>query len=182
MKFAYIMRGIPGSGKSTVARQLASQGAIHSTDDLCMVNGEYQFDTALAPERHAQNLFNFVKSLEAGVYCVVVDNTNVKVQQYEPYVKAAREHGYVPIFVEMAHPTLEEATERNTHGVPREVINQMIMDWEPAQHCVTVAKVDAAYETVKALQTRTRGMVFFAFGSGGALVLLIVLISAWLRS
>jgi tRNA uridine 5-carbamoylmethylation protein Kti12 len=50
MRYAFIMRGIPGSGKSTVASMLrqafiddenpAGNYVVHSTDDLCMVDGE----------------------------------------------------------------------------------------------------------------------------------------------
>ncbi len=149
MKHVYIMRGIPGSGKSSIAWDLPAlvicgSSAIHSTDDLCMVDGEYKFDLELAPQRHAQNLENFKASLEKGMEVVVVDNTNIKVQQYEPYVTAAQAAGYRVAFVELLHPTLDEAVERSTHGVPRETINQMILDWEPSQHCVTVDAVSNA--------------------------------------
>ncbi|GAG25938.1 unnamed protein product, partial [marine sediment metagenome] len=136
LKTVHIMRGVPGSGKSTVARSIAcsypgsfnstdpekgewvTDYAIHSTDDLCMVDGEYQFDIELAGERHAQNLENFKDSLERGVPCVIVDNTNVKISQFAPYADAAQAAGYAVVFVEVAHPSLEVAVERNTHGVP----------------------------------------------------------------
>jgi adenylate kinase family enzyme len=39
------MRGLPGSGKSTKAKELAGeQGLVFSTDDFFMVNGKYIFD------------------------------------------------------------------------------------------------------------------------------------------
>ena len=38
IKYAYIMRGIPGSGKSTAAKKIAGEeGKIHSTDTYFMV-------------------------------------------------------------------------------------------------------------------------------------------------
>ena len=189
LRYAFILRGIPGSGKSTVARWIlngalshwmdTSAAIIHSTDDLCMVDGEYRYDPLLAPERHVQNLANFVESLESKIPCVIVDNTNVKVQYYEPYLRAAQEHGYTPVIVEMAHPPLEVAVERNTHGVPYEIINQMILDWEPAQHCVTVEKVNEACEIVTTLQTRTRNYVLIGIGIGMVLGIVISRISTW---
>jgi len=187
-KYAIIMRGIPGSGKSTVAKMIAegcfpgqfsstdvdegqwfSDYVIHSTDDLCMVDGEYQFDIELAGERHAQNLENFKWSMEDGIECVICDNTNVKFSQYSPYIRAAESAGYRVVLVEMPHPAPILAAARNAHGVPLETINQMILDWEPAQHCVTVDKVNQAYETVKFLQDRFKLFVIAAFGIGALL-------------
>jgi len=171
MKTVYIMRGIPGSGKSSIAWDLPAlvicgSSAIHSTDDLCMVDGVYQFDAELAPQRHAQNLENFKASLEKGVEVVVVDNTNVKVQQYEPYVTEARAAGYRVAFVELLHPTLDEAVERNTHGVPLETINQMILDWEPSQHCAIIEDVNKAALVVEHLSKTYRLLIGVALSVG----------------
>ena len=191
MKFAYIMRGIPGSGKSTVAEQIVEsygycgpgEPVIHSTDNLCMVDGEYRFDPELAAQRHAQNLNEFRASLDAGVPRVICDNTNIKVKQFAPYVEAAQAHGYQVVIVELVHPALDVAVERNSHGVPREVINQMILDWEPAQHCVTVDAVNEAAGIVVALQGRTRGLIAAGFATGftaGAVVGALIVAVAWL--
>ncbi|KKN88798.1 hypothetical protein LCGC14_0244050 [marine sediment metagenome] len=194
-KFAFIMRGIPGSGKSTVAKMIArgcfpgktsrdgsrrlTDAAIHSTDDLCMVDGEYKFDVALAGERHAQNLQNFKDSCAAGKPCVIVDNTNVKTEQYHPYIKAAEAEGYRVVIVELPHPATIVAAQRNTHGVPIECINQMVLDWEPAQHCVTVAKVQHAAQVVGRMQKALRAALLVGFSAGAALGALCVGL-AWL--
>ena len=184
LKIVYIMRGIPGSGKSTVAELIASREypgvlAIHSTDDLCMVDGEYQFDIKLAGERHEQNYQNFLGSLEKGVPVVIVDNTNVKVQHYAAYVEAAQAADYARVFVEVAHPSLEVAVERNTHGVSEEIVNQMILDWEPSQHCVTVEAVNDAAAVVKLLQAREKFLVWFGFGVGSLIGSFFIAL-AWL--
>jgi len=132
MKIAYIMRGIPGSGKSTVARQLVSggRGIIHSTDELRTVKGKYIFDPQTDWKKHQRNLELFCKSLKEGVPIVVCDNTNVKKSQYGIYVTAAKAAGYMVAIVSMPHPNPEEAAARNTHGVPIHAIKKMILDWE----------------------------------------------------
>jgi tRNA uridine 5-carbamoylmethylation protein Kti12 len=176
MKTAFIMRGIPGSGKSTTVRELirgydnlALSVAVHSTDDLCMVDGEYKFDIELAGARHAQNLENFCDSVADGVPCVICDNTNVKTAQYQAYVDAAELMGYMVVIVELVHPKPGVAYERNSHGVPLEVIERMISDWEPAQHCVTVENTKVAMDTVKKLVRFRRAAHVASFVMGAIL-------------
>ncbi len=196
-KFAFIMRGIPGSGKSTVAKMIArgcfpgqanldgskwfSDAVIHSTDDLCMVDGVYQFDAALAGERHAQNLQNFKDSCAAGKPCVIVDNTNVKTEQYLPYIKAAEAAGYRVVIVELPHPAPIVAAQRNAHGVPIETINQMVLDWEPSQHCVTVEKVMDSARIVSNMQKALRAAIIISF-TGGAVLGALGASLLWLMS
>lgn len=197
-RYAFIMRGIPGSGKSTVAKKIGkglfpgqfvgtlndrgswvTDYVIHSTDDLCMVDGEYQWAVELEVERHAQNLQNFKDSCAAGKPCVIVDNTNVKTEQYHPYMKAAEDHGYRVVLVELPHPAPLVAAQRNAHGVPLEVINQMVMDWEPSQHCVTVAKVEHAARVVSNMQKALKSAILIGFVSGSVFGALCVGL-AWL--
>ena len=195
MKYAYIIRGIPGSGKSTVAKKIAdghradasmndadARCSIHSTDDLCMVDGEYQFDAELAPARHAQNLENFKESLAMGIPCVIVDNTNVSQAQYGPYVHAARDEGYSVAFVELPHPPPLVAANRNTHGVPMEVITKMILHWEPSQHTATIDAVLDAHTALLRIERRFRNTVITVFGLGAVAGIVMTLLSQWLTS
>jgi 2',3'-cyclic-nucleotide 3'-phosphodiesterase len=194
----FIMRGVPGSGKSTVARKIASSYpgefkgtdpekghwetdyAIHSTDDLCIVDGEYQFDIELAGERHAQNLENFRASLDKRVPCVIVDNTNVKVSQFAPYVEAAHDAAYAVVFVELHHPALMVAVDRNTHGVPLETISEMMHDWEPSQRSDRVDEEMAkAAKVVELMQSSMKAFIWAGVGVGSFLGAFVVAV-AWL--
>lgn len=128
----YIMRGIPGSGKSTKSRELAgSNGSIHSTDEYFLVDGEYVFDPNKLAEYHARNLEAFTQSLRDSVEIVICDNTNVQIGHMLPYLQAAQIHGYEIWIVEMAHPDPNVAATRNTHGVTVDGIRRMISRWEP---------------------------------------------------
>jgi len=134
MKKAYIMRGVPGSGKSTRAKEIASaysNSAIHSTDDLFAVGGEYRFDPSKLGEYHAENLRRFVGSLKSDVECVILDNTNSQLWEYDRYIRAAELHGYIVEIVRMPMVPAEVSFYLNTHGVPLASIQAMIARWEP---------------------------------------------------
>lgn len=135
-----IMRGIPGSGKSTKAKSLVGQGKIHSTDDVIEAGGDYNefFAKMIAnkdfnplSQAHSTNLKNAIQSMSAGVTPVIVDNTNIKQNEPKAYVMAALEMGYADNnikFVDIGTAGLEaeELAKRNAHGVPLEKIKAMI--------------------------------------------------------
>lgn len=131
MKIAYIMRGVPGSYKSTLAKILAGTvGAIHSTDEYFVVDGEYRFDPTLLEEYHDQNFVAFCQSINNGVPIVICDNTNSAHWHYERYAEAASKAGYRVVYVAMPHPTPEVAASRTIHNVPVHAIRRMIEGWE----------------------------------------------------
>jgi hypothetical protein len=64
---------------------------------------------------------------------VFVDNTNIHGWEYINYEKLANLHGYEVEIIEIpfdANNALEYF-ERNTHGVPLEVIERMCREYEP---------------------------------------------------
>jgi predicted kinase len=131
MKKAFIMRGLPGSGKSTKARELAgSEGVIHSTDDFFMVDGEYRFVPADIKANHDRNFIAFCMSLEKGIPIVICDNTNSKHWEYARYEEAAKKAGYEVEIVSMPHPSVATAVARTLHKVPQGAIEAMLLRWE----------------------------------------------------
>ena len=132
MAVAFILRGVPGSGKSTFAKRLISRagGAIHSTDEFFMVDGEYRFDPVLLAEYHERNFQAFCQSLKCEVPVVVCDNCNVRRWQFHNYIAAAKAAGYVVVVITMPHPTAEVAAQRSQHNVPMENIQRMLERWE----------------------------------------------------
>lgn len=131
MKRVTIMRGVPGSGKSTAAKLLAGEiGVIHSTDSYFYINGKYVHDISLLSQNHERNFKAFCESLRKGVAIVICDNTNVQRAHFARYVSVAEAAGYQVDIVTMPHPDLEVAAARNEHGAPLETIRQMIVDWE----------------------------------------------------
>jgi predicted kinase len=149
-----VMVGIPGSGKSTKAKQLVGNGVIHSTDDVIEKNGDYnQFfanmiansDFSPLGRMHKFNFQNAVTSMKNGVSPVIIDNTNIRANEPKNYVEAALNLGYDDNnikFIEIGTGGLsaEELAQRNTHGVPLDKIKSMIQAYESASP-ITLQKV-----------------------------------------
>lgn len=135
-----LMRGCPGSGKSTQAKKLAMGGAVHSTDDVIESKGDYRAffeemkkknNFSALSRMHSLNLQNAKKSMADGVTPVVIDNTNLRPAEMKQYVMAALQLGYSDnnikiVNVGIGGVTAEELAARNTHGVPLDKIEQMI--------------------------------------------------------
>ena len=152
---AIIMRGIPGSGKTTAAKDLASGfgkipggfltescvtyfvtddgkkiAAIHSTDEFFMKDGEYRWTQSDLHRNHTANHKAFCESMKNKIPLVICDNTNSTRKEFWRYKSAAEENNYLVSFHELPHPTVAEANARNTHNVPSDVIKKMIERWE----------------------------------------------------
>jgi tRNA uridine 5-carbamoylmethylation protein Kti12 len=152
-RFAYIMRGIPGSGKSTTAYAIASQNGklspvlhdsvlkfyddgklyavIHSTDSHFLSDGQYKFVPFKLGHYHQLNFQKFEASCDAETPIVICDNTNTTIKEFSKYLESARRRGYITAVIEMPHPSVEVAVERNLHSVPEEAIQKMLNRWEP---------------------------------------------------
>lgn len=123
-KNLYLLRGLPGAGKSTLARQL---GCTHfETDSFFMVDGEYKFDPSKLKDAHkwCQNEVHnaMILNVTAGDHSdIVVSNTFTQDWEMEPYVELANSWGYrvFSIIVENRHGGV------NKHGVPEEKLEQM---------------------------------------------------------
>ena len=129
------MRGLPGSGKSTKAESLA--GTRVSADMFFMEDGEYKFDRTKLGQAHAWCQASAEGRLKAGVYPVIVDNTNLSQSELMVYAKIAKSAGAA---FEVAYSPapwamdVDECTKRNTHGVPRESIERMLSRfWRPGE-------------------------------------------------
>lgn len=133
-----IMRGLPGSGKSTQAKLYANQynAVICSADDYFMTDdGRYLYDADEIRAAHAVCKLKARVALAKGEN-VIIDNTNIKLRDMQEYFDMAKNYG---AHVHIAHsPTewamdVEECAKRNVHGVPKEVIQRMKDNWYQMQ-------------------------------------------------
>ena len=118
-KVLYIVRGIPGSGKSTFAKTLG--GTHYETDMFYMVDGKYQFDGTKLKEAHNWCQNKVKTDMMVGREKIVVSNTFTQEWEMVPYFEMAKEFGYktFSIIVENRHGGTNE------HGVPDEVLTKM---------------------------------------------------------
>lgn len=149
-----IMRGIPGSGKSTMAKSLVKEGTIHSTDNVIESWGDYnQFfanmveskDFSPLSRAHSKNLTNAIASIKEGKSPVVFDNTNIKMNEPKRLVEMALKLGLDEKNIKIVDIgtnglTAEKLAERNSHGVALEKIQSMIASHK-GQGEMTVKKI-----------------------------------------
>lgn len=142
-----ILRGIPGSGKSTYQTEYCPKATVFSADHFFIEeDGHYNFDPTKLPDAHAQCLRRFAAQValvpelllsmaadgkleeEVDDYArnlhFIVDNTNISVAEIAPYYQFAEAHGlYAKILTIL--PNWQVAAQRNIHDVPSTKIWQM---------------------------------------------------------
>ena len=112
-----LIRGLPGSGKSTMAQ---SMGITHFEADMFfMKDGQYQFNHTKIKEAHEWCQNQTKKALNRGEQ-VVVSNTFVKKWEMQPYYDMCHDVSIITL----------TGNYGNIHGVPEEVIERMRSNWE----------------------------------------------------
>jgi len=119
-----LIRGLPGSGKTTMAQEYVSDGYAHcEADQFFMRDGEYVFDPKQLKQAHRWCLNTAMTHIRDGVSCVV-SNTFTQKWEMQPYLDLAEDYGACVSMV------IADGDWGSTHGVPQSAIERMRSRWE----------------------------------------------------
>lgn len=145
----FIVRGLPGSGKTSLGHKLSL--LVYAADDFFVdEDGRYNFDPAKLGQAHAACQDNVRKALNYGCEEVAVTNTFTQRWEIQPYLDLVKEVNenlafqavdreeedeFEPIrvtVIDMFDGGLsdEELSSRNVHGVPAAGIAAMRSRYE----------------------------------------------------
>jgi predicted kinase len=145
----YIVRGLPGSGKTTRAESIVVEiGCVmYAADDYMIEDGVYKFDGSKLAAAHAACQFNTRAALGLG-QSVVVHNTFTQGWEFTPYVRIAEEAGAKVEVIDIFDGGCSDATlaERNVHGVPLAGIVAMRARWDADLAAAQAAEPRAPWE------------------------------------
>jgi predicted kinase len=116
-----IVRGLPGSGKSSFAESIFPGYKICTADDFHMVDGIYVWKQENAHKAHIYCQDKCKELMTRAISPVVVANTSTTEREMDPYYKMAEEYGYevFSVIVENRHGGI------NSHNVPEETLQKM---------------------------------------------------------
>jgi predicted kinase len=129
-KILYIVRGLPGSGKSTFAKKLVGANFLVCEADKYFINketGEYNFDVTKLKDAHKychDLVETYMKdSLVNDQFYreIAVSNTFTQEWEMKPYFELAEKYGYT-VFVTIVE---NRHGGKNVHGVPDDKLEVM---------------------------------------------------------
>lgn len=139
-KIFLLYRGLSGSGKSTSSKKQLKQaedkglvGVICSADDYFVRDGKYEFKGNKLNEAHRECFNKFVDALVEGFDLVILDNTSIRIEEFETYVKVAKLAGYKVQIIEKKPKDDAELVswwKRCVHDVPLDKVRSRWQQWE----------------------------------------------------
>lgn len=130
-----VIRGLPGSGKSSYAHELAKQtGAIViEPDAFVTADGVYQYDAARWGKARmmSRSIMRMIASVQESdiIYADVCPTRQEVADMLRDIGQYAQELRFRVI--DMPLLTLEESRNRNRHNVRPGDLEQMVKSWEP---------------------------------------------------
>ena len=128
----YMIGGVPGSGKSWLARILRHHSEANNVECLCVAaddfmfddKGDYKFDPSRLGICHLWCQSSVLEAMKREVPNIVVHNTFVRQWERDVYRELAKEFAYQIMEIDC------DARFGNIHGVPEEKVDKMRVMWE----------------------------------------------------
>ena len=150
MKRLIIMQGCSGSGKSFVANVIESyykesyfdEGfyehrptvTVCSTDDFFIIAGKYEFDQSKLHANHQKCQVKAETAMLNGHEVVIVDNTNCKQWEADPYIAIGKKYDYdiqvVSVSASRELVTKQNASRSDDRAIPSDVIDRQLSKME----------------------------------------------------
>lgn len=124
MAHLYLIRGLPGSGKTTFAKQMYDYGVVHyEADQFFEMSGEYRFDPRMLTAAHDWCWSKTMIALCDG-YDVIVSNT------FTQFWELARYLDFRSTLPGTTISIIEMRTQyRSVHGISDQKMDQMRQRW-----------------------------------------------------
>jgi predicted kinase len=120
MKSLFLLRGLPGAGKSTLAKSI---GGSHVEADMYFLNeqGEYNFDPAKLKDAHNWCRETAEAAMKRGADKLIVSNTFTMEWEMDAYYELAEKYSFTvfSLIVENRHGG------KNVHNCPEEKVEMM---------------------------------------------------------
>lgn len=98
-----ILRGLPGTGKSSLGKKLAEafNGVQFESDKNFTIAGDYRFDPTLCGLSHELTQAEARQAMAHHLPLVVISNTATRHWEYQVYVEAGRQFGYTIVIFDL---------------------------------------------------------------------------------
>ena len=146
-KSVIFLRGISGSGKSTIANSLsrllgAENTNVCSADNYFIKGGLYRFETSKLPEAH-QSCATAMKSAlgSSNIRYIIVDNTHTRMWHLYNTETLAKESGAEIHYLNIVVPDTDHLSlciKRQIHCVPDHIILDQWLNWEEIPNSINI--------------------------------------------
>lgn len=160
-KKVIILRGITGSGKSSLAKLMSSieSSTVCSADDYFVNDGEYKFNKDKLDLAHSNCFKLFCNAIDNKINTIIIDNTNSRLSEYKKYIDFSKLRGYVPIVIEIYCKDRNQAVKFSrlgTHNVSANDALKMLSKWESDDNAFLLLSYEDSSKDTSLIESSSR--------------------------